>query len=227
MNGQQQHHKTIFTFLGAPGSGKGTLAEMCATRLGFTVLSTGNLCREAITRDDEEGKQIKNMIDSGKLIPDTMIVDMVGAWIKNHQDHASNIIFDGFPRTKPQAEAFLALLKEKFSDYAFRVVLMDVSHETIIKRLSARLVCSNKTCQKVYTSLDTSAPTPNVCASCNSQLIRRQDDEPEVIAKRLAVYTQHEQALLDLYATTGQNMYRIAGDTLTREQAFEEFTKAL
>ena len=106
--------KTIFSLFGAPGSGKGTLAEKCAQNLDFNVLSTGNLCRKHIADKTELGEKLQKYIDTGKLVPDNIITVIVKGWLKENTKDNKAIILDGYPRTKKQAELLLDILKEAF-----------------------------------------------------------------------------------------------------------------
>ena len=105
--------KQFSSFLGAPGSGKGTLAEQCVKQLGFKVLSTGNLCREAIASGSEQGKQLETFTKAGQLVPDDLITSMVDSWLAKETTTDTAIILDGYPRTEKQAEQVLNLLKQK------------------------------------------------------------------------------------------------------------------
>ena len=218
---------TIFSFFGAPGSGKGTLATDCVKSLGFKVLSTGNLCRERIARGDEVGKSIEKYIKSGGLIPDELVTGMVEDWLKNEANHGSPIILDGYPRTKKQAELFLALLKKNFAHHTFRVISLVISDEEIIKRLSGRLVCENKACQATTSkSMAAEAGIPE-CLLCGSKLIRREDDKEEVVRERLRVYAQHSGDLLNYYSDAGQKIEELKASGLAVSQVFEAFKQML
>ncbi len=218
---------TIFSFFGAPGSGKGTVATECVKSLGFKVLSTGNLCREGIARGDELGKSIENYIKTGQLIPDEMVTNMVEEWLKKESTNGSPIILDGYPRTKKQAELFLALLKKSFSQYSLRVISLAIPDEEIVKRLSDRLLCENKACQ-VPTSrtMVTDLENPK-CAFCGAKLIRREDDKEEVVRERLRVYAQHSGELLRYYQQLGQKVEELNVSGLSVAQVFEAFKQNL
>lgn len=218
---------TIFSFFGAPGSGKGTVASDCVKSLGFKVLSTGNLCRERIARADELGKSIENYIKSGQLIPDEMVTGMVEDWLKKETASGDPIILDGYPRTKKQAELFLALLKKSFSQYSFRVISLVIPDEEIVKRLSDRLMCENKACQTPTSKSMVADQEHPTCVRCGGKLIRREDDKEEVVRERLRVYAQHSGELLHYYQELGQKIEEINVSGLTVPRVFDAFKKIL
>ncbi len=216
---------TIFSFFGAPGSGKGTLAGDCVKFLGFKVLSTGNLCRECIARGDDFGRTIENYIKSGQLIPDETITNMVEEWIKKELVDGSKIILDGYPRTKKQAELFLDLIKQKLPHCSLRIVSMVIPEDEIVKRLSDRLVCENKQCQATTSKSIVGDVENSVCSLCGSKLIRRKDDSEEVVRERLRVYAKHSGDLLRYYQNQGQKIDELNASGLTIKQVFENFKK--
>lgn len=218
--------KTIFTFLGAPGSGKGTLAEQCVKQLGFKVLSTGNLCRETIASDSEQGKMLANYINSGSLVPDELIADMVEGWLTKNAGSAP-IILDGYPRTQKQAELFLALLKNKLPDFSFKIVGLTLPDDEIVKRISSRWVCSNKKCQAVYNKLLMKDQDQSTCTACNAPLTQRADDKEEVVRQRLHVFAQTNNLLVSYYEQAELKITTLSTLDQTPEQIFESFKKAV
>lgn len=219
--------KTIFTFFGAPGSGKGTLAEKCASELGFKVLSTGNLCRAAAKKDDEKSKMITSLINEGKLVPDEMITEMVADWLEKEADQTENIILDGYPRTEAQAELLVNLLKDKFADRKFRVISLAIPDEEIIQRLTSRRVCSNPSCQATTSLKLLKDPSKLVCEKCGAELIQRKDDSEEVIRERLNVYAKHSGSVLNYYKEKGLNIEELNVSNISVDQVFENFKKML
>jgi adenylate kinase len=192
---------TIFSFFGAPGSGKGTLADQCVKNLNFKVVSTGNLCRAEIASGSERGKLIKDQTEKGKLVPDELITQMVQEWLSKETKDGSPIILDGYPRTQRQAFIFLNLLKKDFPEYKLRIVNLAIPDEEIIKRLSDRLVCENKNCQAVYSKALLKGETK--CQKCHANLIKREDDKEEVVKERLKIYAQHSNELINFYKSAG------------------------
>ena len=216
--------KEIVIFLGPPGSGKGSLSHLCVKKLGWVQLSTGNLCRQHIADETSIGKHIDFTIKSGKLIPDSLIIDMVEDWLTKQLSTASVIILDGFPRTVPQAKALDNLIsKNIFSGLTLRIVRMTLPDDTIVERLTSRLICSNKQCQVVYSAEGSLAPrTPMICDECSSPLIRRADDVRETVYERLMAYHKHERDLVHYYEKTGQLVYELNAERPI-EEVFEQF----
>jgi adenylate kinase len=189
-------NKTVYIFMGPPGSGKGTLAQRCAHDFGWATLSTGALCRKHISEQTEIGKQIDLIIKSGKLISDELVTAMVDHWLSDEGMRSPSIILDGYPRTEAQVSLLQELLRSKYPSLKLRIIRLAISDNEVVKRLSSRLVCTNKDCQAVYSVLTGSgllAPKKAmVCDLCGSPLEVRADDKPEVIKNRLAVYHQHD-----------------------------------
>ena len=129
-------------FLGPPGSGKGTLSEMCVDQFGWPQLSTGNLCRQHIADETVIGKQIQKIIARGELVSDDIIADMVVDWIMHQKVIPQGIIFDGYPRTKNQAEMLYNFLKEKLPQYELVLVKLNIDSALLVDRILSRVVCS-------------------------------------------------------------------------------------
>lgn len=212
----------IYTFCGAPGSGKGTLAEKCVNLLNYKMLSTGNLCRKHIAEQTPIGKEIQEYISGGMLIPDEMMMKMVEEWLTEAIQGAPAIILDGFPRTARQVDLLLHLLNSRFPDNLFRAVLLTLPDEEIVQRIAGRLVCENKKCQAVYSR---SSATGDLCEKCGSLLIRRKDDEPEVVRERLRVYASHERQVVDALEKHDVAIKRLNVSGINPGQVFDLFKK--
>jgi adenylate kinase len=201
-------NKDIVIFIGPPGSGKGSLSQLCVKRLGWIQLSTGNICRQHIAEQTEIGKQIDFAIKSGKLISDSLIIAMVKEWLLGQFIRPCVVILDGFPRTVAQAAALTELLQSpELSDVRLTIFKMTIPDTYLIQRLSARLICNNNQCQTVYSLDPESLLEPRelmVCNDCSSILIRRLDDEEDAIRERLLIYHKHEQKLVEFYKSIGQ-----------------------
>jgi adenylate kinase len=223
---RERSKNTIFSFFGAPGSGKGTIAEECVKVFNFKVLSTGNLCRAEIATGTDRGLLLKKYLDSGRLVPDELIAEMVEAWLTKETVQGDPIILDGYPRTQKQAEILLSLLK-KFSQYKFRVISLAIPDEEIIKRLSDRLMCGNKKCQAVYSKTLLKPDEQEHCKSCGADLIRREDDKEEVVRERLRVYAQHSGELLGYYRAVKQSVEELNVSGLDIKSVFERFKQVL
>ncbi|MGE0010064.1 MAG: adenylate kinase family protein [Candidatus Babeliales bacterium] len=202
---------SIFVFIGPPGSGKGSLSQMCVETLGWKQLSTGALCRKHIAEGTLVGKQIDLAIKSGKLIDDNLVLDMVSQWLNSLGGGQENIILDGFPRTRPQALALMNLLNEQFKECNLKVIEFFISDEEAARRLAARYVCTDKKCEAIYSERSSElAPLNNkACDRCGNALERRSDDQPDTVKQRLATYHKHADPLLAFYREAGQPIVRV------------------
>ncbi|MDQ5890476.1 MAG: adenylate kinase [Candidatus Dependentiae bacterium] len=215
--------REVIAFFGPPGSGKGTVAQIWQQRGGVISLSTGSLCRQHIQEQTVHGKEFKQLLDKGLLIPDALMSAMVGDWLIAHKDHEGVILLDGYPRTAEQVRQWHEIMVRDMVEFAHRVVLFEISDNVLVDRLCQRLTCSNSRCQKVY-SLTESLST---CLDCGSALVRRHDDEPEVIAQRLNVYAGHKRALLAACETQGVEVKIFNVDEVPFKNMFECFLKVL
>lgn len=185
--------------LGAPGAGKGTQAKKIAEKYQIPHISTGDIFRANIKNGTELGKKAKTYMDQGLLVPDELVVDLVVDRVR--QDDCKNgYVLDGFPRTIPQAQSLdsaLAKLGEKI-DYAINV---EVPDENIIRRMGGRRACVG--CGATYHIVYNAPKTEDVCDTCGEKLILRDDDQPETVQKRLTVYHDQTQPLIDYYEKAG------------------------
>lgn len=186
--------------LGAPGAGKGTQAKMIADQYGALHISTGDIFRANIKNNTPLGQKAKTYMDQGLLVPDELVVDLVVDRLAQ-DDCKKGYILDGFPRTIPQAESLDAALAEAGTeiDYAIDVAVPD---ENIVKRMSGRRACV--ACGATYHIEHVPPKKENVCDRCGSQLILRDDDKPETVLKRLGVYHQQTQPLIEYYQKKGK-----------------------
>ena len=185
--------------LGAPGAGKGTQAKKIAEKYGIPHISTGDIFRANIKNGTELGKKAKTYMDQGLLVPDELTCDLVVDRIQ--QDDAKNgYVLDGFPRTIPQAECLPAALEKLGSkiDYAIDV---DVPDENIIHRMGGRRACVG--CGATYHLEYAPTKVEGICDVCGKELILRDDDKPETVKKRLDVYHEQTQPLIDYYTNAG------------------------
>ncbi|MFA5074486.1 MAG: nucleoside monophosphate kinase [Candidatus Babeliales bacterium] len=224
---QKMQPKTIFSFFGAPGSGKGTLAEQAVEKLGFLSLSTGDLLRENISRGTEIGKKVKNYLDKGQLVPDDLITDMVQNWLIEKKETGKSIILDGFPRTKEQTQSLIDIINKNLPEYKLRVIALDIPEEEIIARLTGRRICSNKECKAVFNISMSGIEEGGKCPKCGGTLIIRPDDKPEVIKDRFTVYKKNEGEILDFYKSVGKNIEILDISQLNKEQVFDKFIQLL
>lgn len=190
--------------IGAPGAGKGTIAELLAKELQIPTISTGDILRE----EAQTNQELKEIMDQGKLVPDEFVSEIV---IKRLQrdDCKSGFILDGFPRTTTQAE-FL----DKHNIQFDHVLDLEVSEKEVIKRLGSRRIC--KSCNSVFNIVTNPPKQENICDKCNGELYTRDDDKPESIKHRLEVYQEKTKTLLDFYKQKG-NLKEINADPAIEE----------
>lgn len=185
--------------LGAPGAGKGTQAKKIAAKYDIPHISTGDIFRANIKNGTELGNKAKTYMDQGLLVPDELVVDLVVDRVQ--QDDCKNgYVLDGFPRTIPQAEALdkaLAALGDKV-DYAIDV---NVPDENIVNRMGGRRACVG--CGATYHLVYAPTKTEGICDVCGKELVLRDDDKPETVQKRLNVYHEQTQPLIDYYTNAG------------------------
>lgn len=199
----------LIIFLGPPGSGKGSISQLCADRLGAVQISTGYLCRKHILQNTPIGKQIDFSIKSGILIPDELIMAMVEESLKECQDEGKPVILDGFPRTRSQALALQGWLDRTRDLYKPMVIRFVVPDDVVLDRIAHRYVCMNSDCQRVYTGRD---GLGNSCTVCGGSLMRRSDDGHATAVGRLRLYRKVEADLLDFYIHSGCYAGEIAVD---------------
>lgn len=185
--------------LGAPGAGKGTQADSIKKKLPVAHISTGDILRANVKAGTELGKNAKNYMDAGKLVPDEVIISMMESRL-GEDDCKNGFILDGFPRTTPQAEA-LTLLLEKLNLSLDAVVELAVSDDVVVERLTSRRVC--KACGAIYNTRLKPTKVENVCDECDGEVIQRDDDKESVIRQRLAVFHEQTAPLIEYYREKG------------------------
>lgn len=207
--------------LGAPGAGKGTQAKMIAEKYGFPHVSTGDIFRANIKNGTELGKEAKQYMDQGLLVPDELTVRILLDRVA--QDDCKNgYVLDGFPRTIPQAEVLDSELS-KLGDHIDYAIDVDVPDENIIKRMSGRRACL--TCGATYHIEHVPPKTEGICDKCGSELVLRDDDKPETVKNRLNVYHEQTQPLIDFY--TNKGVLKTVDGTLPMEEVFAAITAIL
>jgi adenylate kinase len=197
----------IIVLLGPPGAGKGTQAKELAARRGLVQLATGDMLRAAVAAGTEIGTKTKSIMESGRLVPDEIVIGIVAERIEQ-PDCKNGVIFDGFPRTLPQASALDAVLKMKKARLD-AVIELKVDDKVLVERISGRFSCAK--CKAVYH--DTSNPTKvkGVCDICQStEFERRKDDSAETVRERLMVYYRDTSPLLGYYYCKG-NLHVVDG----------------
>ena len=187
--------------LGAPGAGKGTVAKSLTEFDGSVQISTGDILRNAVKAGSELGKEAKGYMERGELVPDALIMDIMEARMKE-PDCQKGFLFDGFPRTIPQAEA-LNKLFEKIGMKLDAVINLDVPTDVILDRLTTRRTCSNPDCQEIYNIKSKPPKADGTCFKCGSPAVQRADETEEAIKQRLATYNEKTAPLIDFYKKEG------------------------
>lgn len=207
--------------LGAPGAGKGTQAKLIAEKYNIPHISTGDIFRANIKEGTELGKEAKQYMDKGQLVPDELTVRILLDRVSK-DDCKNGYVLDGFPRTIPQAEVLdteVAKLGEKI-DFAIDV---DVPDENIIRRMSGRRSCPG--CGKTYHIVHVPPKKEGICDDCGKELVLRDDDKPETVKNRLDVYHKQTQPLIDYYSK--QNILRTVDGTQDMNDVFTAITALL
>lgn len=205
--------------LGAPGAGKGTQAKKIAAKYQIPHISTGDIFRANIKAGTELGMKAKSYMDQGQLVPDEVTIGMLLDRISQN-DCENGYVLDGFPRTIPQAESLTKALEEMGQkiDYAVDV---DVPDENIVSRMSGRRACI--TCGATYHVQFAPPKAEGICDKCGAELVLRDDDKPETVQKRLTVYHEQTQPLIDYYRRAGV-LVSVDG-TQSMDQVFESIVK--
>ncbi len=204
-------------FLGAPGAGKGTAAEGIAEKYSFASISTGAILREAIKNGTELGLKAKSIIESGELVPDDVIINIVKERIKA-DDCKGGFILDGVPRTLEQAS-----MLDELGVVIDKVIQFDIEAQIVIDRLTGRRVCVD--CGDTF-HIESKPPSKDgICDRCSGHLIVRKDDEPQTIKERLRVYEELTKPLTDYYTKTGKLIHIDASKSI--DDILTIITKAL
>ncbi len=184
-------------FLGPPGVGKGTQADFIAQKYGIPKLSTGDLLRESVANETELGKEARGYMNRGELVPDAVVVGLVEEKLSS-PECKNGFLLDGFPRTEAQADQLSRYLAATGKSLD-QVVYFTLKKDEIIRRISGRRSCPE--CKAVY-HLESIPPIKDgVCDVCEQSLIQRNDDKPETVESRLAVYQEQTAPLVEYYKT--------------------------
>ena len=182
--------------LGAPGAGKGTQAEIISEKYNIPTISTGNIIRAALKNGTEMGLKAKAYIDSGRLVPDDVVIGIIKERLAD-EDCQNGFILDGFPRTIPQAEAL-----DEMGIAIDAALSIEVSDREIVKRMSGRRVCEK--CGASYHVEFKKPEKEGVCDACGGALVIRKDDEPDTVHDRLDIYHKQTEPLKSYYDTQGK-----------------------
>ena len=186
-------------FLGPPASGKGTAAAALSAALDVPHVSTGQMFREAIRKGGPVGEAAKQFIDKGQLVPDEITVEVVRLWLDEHGTEGG-FIFDGFPRTRAQAEAFDRVLRERGMSITV-AILLDAREDDILERVLGRLSCEK--CGALYHNKFVPPQRPGICDECGGKLVQRADDTAETVRKRLDIYDALTLDVVKYYEAAG------------------------
>jgi len=203
--------------LGAPGAGKGTIAKQLTANDGSVQISTGDILRGAVKAGSELGKKAQGYMERGDLVPDSLIMDIMEARLRE-PDAKKGFILDGFPRTIPQAEALKVLL-QKLGIKLDTVVDIDVPRAVILDRLTTRRTCSDPDCQEIYNVKSKPASPEGKCLKCGSPVVQRADETEEAISIRLATYNEKTAPLIDYYRKEGllKTVSSLSSDEIVKE----------
>jgi adenylate kinase len=193
---------------GPPGAGKGTQGALLAERFDLLRLSTGDLLREAVRQKTNLGLEARRFMDAGELVPDAVILGMVGE-VMSSQHGRSGFIFDGFPRTREQASALYAMARSMNAPID-SVLVLDVDDDELVRRLAGRLSCPK--CGRIHNRYSDPPATEGLCDSCGTALTQREDDREETVRRRLDVYRDQTAPVLDQFAEMGVPVRHVTGD---------------
>ena len=191
----------VLIMLGAPGTGKGTVASNLSEKLGIPQVSTGDIFRKAIAEKTEVGVEAEKYISKGMLVPDDVTIKIIEERFKD-ADVQNGIILDGFPRTIAQAEALDEMLKNMGKSIRLAINL-ETPESEIIDRIVSRRICSNQDCKAVYNTKLNPPKQERICDKCGSELIQRKDDNEETVKSRLDAYYKQSAPIVDYYKERG------------------------
>ena len=217
----------IIIMLGAPGTGKGTVAGALQERLKIKHVSTGDIFRKNIKEGTELGKLAEKYIIQGQLVPDEVTVKVVEERI-NEPDVENGIILDGFPRTVKQAEELDKILAKK-GKKVDKVINLTTPDEEIIERIVNRRVCSNQECKAVYNLILNPPKNAGICDKCGAELIKRKDDTEETVKARLETYFEQTSPLVEYYEKQNIVLTELVSKSVNKlgKDVADEITKIL
>ena len=204
----------VIIMLGAPGTGKGTVAGILTQKLGIPQVSTGDIFRKHIKEQTELGKLADKYISKGQLVPDDVTIDLVKSRLQE-DDVKNGIILDGFPRTVVQAEALDKMLAEQGRKVDM-VVNLTTPKEEIIERITNRRICSNPECKTIYNLILNPPKVEGICDKCGSELIQRKDDNRETVEARFENYLEVTSPLVEYYTKKGNLRTEVVSKDINR-----------
>lgn len=217
----------VIIMLGAPGTGKGTVAGLLQEKLGIKQVSTGDIFRKNIKEETELGILADKYISKGNLVPDEVTIKVVESRL-NEPDVENGIILDGFPRTVKQAEELDKILAAK-GKKVDKVINLTTPEEEIIERIVNRRICSNQECKAVYNLVLNPPKHEGVCDKCGSNLVKRKDDTVETVKARLKTYFEQTSPLVDYYKEQGNLLNELVSKSVNKlgKDAAEDIAKIL
>lgn len=217
----------VIIMLGAPGTGKGTVASILQEKLGIKQVSTGDIFRKNIKEKTEVGILAEKYISKGNLVPDDITIKIVEERL-NEDDVQNGAILDGFPRTIKQAEELDKILENK-GKKVDKVINLVTPDEEIIERIVNRRVCSNQECKAVYNLLLNPPKIEGVCDKCGAELIKRKDDTAETVKERLKTYFIQTNPLVEYYERQGNVLTETVSKSVNKlgKDVAEEVAKIL
>ena len=204
----------IIIMLGAPGTGKGTVAGILQEKLGIKQVSTGDIFRKNIKEGTELGKLADSYISKGNLVPDDVTIKIIEDRL-NEPDVENGIILDGFPRTVKQAEELDKILASK-GKKVDKVYNLTTPEEEIIERIVNRRVCSNQECKAIYNIVLNPPKVEGKCDKCGSELVTRKDDNEETVRARLKNYFEQTAPLVEYYENKGNLVTEVVSKSINR-----------
>lgn len=215
----------VIIMLGAPGTGKGTVAGILTKKLGIPQVSTGDIFRKHIKEQTELGKLADKYISKGHLVPDDVTIDLVKSRLQE-EDVKNGIILDGFPRTVVQAEALDKMLAEQGRKVDM-VVNLSTPKEEIIERIINRRICSNPECKTIYNLILNPPKVEGICDKCGGELIQRKDDNRKTVEARFENYLEVTSPLVEYYAKKGNLRTELVSKDINRlgKDVAEEIAK--
>lgn len=204
----------IIIMLGAPGTGKGTVAGILQEKMGLKQVSTGDIFRKNIKEGTELGKLADSYISKGNLVPDDVTIKIVEERLEQ-PDVEKGVILDGFPRTVKQAEELDKILAKK-GQKVDKVINLTTPEDEIIERIVNRRVCSNQECKAVYNIVLNPPKQDGICDKCGSNLITRKDDNVETVTERLKNYFKQTEPLVEYYENKGNLITEVVSKSINK-----------
>ena len=208
--------------LGAPGAGKGTIANLIVEEFSIPQISTGDILRSAVKQGTDIGRKAREYMKRGDLVPDSIIMGIMEERLQQ-PDCQKGFVLDGFPRTIPQARELKDLLL-KLNIHLDMVVNLDVPREEIMKRLTSRRTCSNPDCQAIYNVISMTPKQEGICDICGSEIVQREDETETAISNRLKTYNEKTAPLIEFYRKEG-NLFTVKA--IQSRTVFEEIVRKL